>query len=515
MADTTLLPFGFDCYIFKPDEIRPFNQLVNNNDTNALDSNYYLRFTRNFEPYNQFQKELLIYAGRMKQGELNGDKQLFCGSKIQLGITVVKNFLKLGLQFKKRIPGRTEFINGTWTGIVSGLTDPIEANHSYDIAFGNFLAYDEEVPYLKFGPFYAVEHNLVLLTGSARSVLRSSFATNVHNKVWICILISILLLSLLASYELSGTKKSKHKNNNKCKIINMAYLMNFQAMIFVYYTLALNKPSMEYVTLVFRQKCNYVRLMSFLWSTACIIIATIYSGSLLAVILINADQNIDSIDQLLKIEAPMPQPVMRHDDFAYKLMKKSTDANIIKLHNMTKLIPRPEVYTREFIHALSKRYYVLLGDDELIETIYDTYKHYYDLHIAKTTYLQFPISIMYRKEINSDLEYKLRNGIVQIFETGVYQRWSRAQKEAYIRFYTNNTANGNLQESFDQQHRHHNSKSLKVTRKSKDSSMFTYRAMSMSHFESFFNLLLYGLLLSLMILLMEIIYGRISTCAKI
>lgn len=478
------VPYGFDCFTFEPNEIRYFNQHHQKEDI----YDYYLRFTRKHEAYTDEQKQLLLSAGRINHHDMDSRKQLFCGIKVQLGVTVVTNFLNLGLQYKRPNPGKSDYINHTWNGIVSGLTNPILQDNSYDIAFGNFLAYDEEMPFLKFGPFFTVESKLVLLTGNARNVLESSFATNVDRNVWFCIVTFIILMSLLASHYW-------HIPMEHIKIKSM--YQQFQDYVFIYATMMLNKSSEEYESLVFgetRMLRTPIKILSYLWSAACLIMATFYSGELLAVILLSTEKSIDSISQLLETN-PMIQPVIRQDDFTYKLMLKSQDRNMIELYNRTKIIPRPQVYTRKFIESIANRQYALLGDDELIGTIYDTYSKYFDLHIAKTTYLQFPISIMYRKEIVGNLEYKLRRGITQLFETGIVQKWYESQKEAYMNFYGNQTRSI-VSDGADQ--------IAKIQTK------FEYTPMSMNHFRSFFELMIYGVLLSIVVFLMELIHARLS-----
>lgn len=521
----------------------------------------YVRFTRKNEHYSRDQLSSLTLASRLDSDEIG--KQVFCGTKIQIGIGVVTNFLQMGLQYRKPIKGRAEFINGTWHGIVSGLTMDPNKPSSYDMAFGNFLAYDEEFPYMKFGPFYAIESKLVLLTGSSRRVESSAFGTNINPQLWVLIFILILVLSFLATFlvqwqqtqhilldrEIKALLREHNLSQDELETIEVGETedesrpstMNLmQNFFFIYFAMILNKPCVEFDNLIwpkrsarlrqhlnrirhligdhedfkfaieqnnlllkhFRQLLNErkrsiipitIRMLSYIWSGACFVMGSIYSGEMLAVILLHTDQNIDTISQLINSK-PHIEPVIRQDDFTYNLMLKSLDKNMLKLHNITKIIERPEVYKRSFIESVSERKRALLGDDELIETIYDIYSQHFPLYRSKTTYLQYPISIMYRKDLNVSLEKELRRGLVQLFEMGLLQRWNQAQKETYIRFY----------EGENKQAKDKGSKQVYdsvVEQK--------YKPLSVNHFKSFFKLMLFCIVFATFVLIIEVFYFHI------
>lgn len=597
------IPYGFDCYAFSQNEVKYFeSNILRAKSSVMLPYNYsrprseyeeelpnrdYIKFTRKNEYYTNEQLDALARAGRANITEFN--KQTFCGIKIQIGIGVVTNFLKKGMQYRRPNKGRSQLINGTWDGIVSGLTVDRHADNSYDMAFGNFLAYDEEFPYLKFGPFFTLESKLVVLSGSPRRVATSSFGTNIQSEIWFTILLLMLILSLLACLRVHW-QDTKHRAfesiirdlSNKCKeprrplgssksespdnisllhtaaeppergILHM--LHNF---FFIYFTMILNKPSHEFDDLIWpkhqqkiekhlmhnhrikhpgkhsdmfyneirmpefegekfyrileeneslkkhyeqmnsRKKLHKklptsIRVLSYLWSAASLVMASIYSGEMLAVILLHADQNIDNIAQLINSK-PTIEPVIRQDDFTYNLMLKSLDPNMIALHNMTKIIPRPEVYTRRFIEKVSERKQALLGDDELIETIYDIYHKYFPLYKSKVTYLQYPISIMYRKDLNESLEIPLRRGMVQMFEMGLIHRWYQAQKETYINFY-------------DTYEKKNYADTLDTT-----SSVYSdqkYKPLSMYHFQSFFRTMLICFSFAFVVLILEVVVAK-------
>lgn len=604
------IPYGYDCYAFSEHEIKRFESNIikaisfgavpYNNDLTTYKAHQglnidpksgvklpsYIRFTRKNEYYTNEQLQALTLAEKLNKSELN--KQVFCGIKIQIGIGVVTNFLNKGMQYRRPNKGKSLLINGSWDGIVSGLTVDQDAANSYDMMFGNFLAYDEEFPYMKFGPFFALESKLVLLTGGSRSVETSSFGTNIQGKIWLTILSILLMLSLLASLHvqwqnkkrkifeinsqniLINKEKTGRKEENsidahdtKLMIMEIPGLISMiRKFFFIYFTMLLNKPSIEFDNLIWlkhhrKSYLNYghnhhiyhhhhhlhlhrrasslirdknkdeeiadriglksssnsseslknfrkrikrrrkklmrlptsARVLSYLWSAVSLIMASIYSGELLAVILLHADQNIDTISQLINSKPPI-EPVIRQDDFTYNLMLKSLDTNMLTLHNMTKIIPRPEVYTRRFIERVSERKQALLGDDELIETIYEIYHKHFPLYRSKITYLQYPISIMYRKDLNATLERQLRRGMVQIFEMGLIQRWYQAQKETYIKFYDTYEKKNYDQES--------DNKAPKTPHSDK------YKPLSMHHFESFFYYMILCLLFAVSILILEI-----------
>lgn len=604
------IPYGFDCYAFSQNEVKyfesnilrakssvmlPYNYSRSRTEyENELPDRDYIKFTRKNEYYTNEQLDVLARAGRANITEFN--KQTFCGIKIQIGIGVVTNFLKKGMQYRRPNKGRSQLINGTWDGIVSGLTVDRHADNSYDMAFGNFLAYDEEFPYLKFGPFFTLESKLVVLSGSPRRIATSSFGTNIQNEIWFTILLLMLILSLLACLRVhwQDTKhlafesiirdlsnkcrepqrlvvSSKRKSSENTSLLHTApklpergilhMLHNF---FFIYFTMILNKPSHEFDDLIWPKhqqkaaklptqnhiirnsgehrdmfhsksgmpefagekfhrileeneslKKHYnemksqkrrhkklptsIRVLSYLWSAASLVMASIYSGEMLAVILLHADQNIDTIAQLIHSK-PTIEPVIRQDDFTYNLMLKSLDANMIKLHNMTKIIPRPEVYTRRFIERVSERKQALLGDDELIETIYDIYHKYFPLYKSKVTYLQYPISIMYRKDLNETLEVPLRRGMVQTFEMGLIHRWYQAQKETYINFY-DTYEKKNSADTLD------TSSSVYSDQK--------YKPLSMYHFQSFFRTMLICFLFAFVVLLLEIIVAKYTKSNRV
>lgn len=607
------IPYGYDCYAFSENEIKKFesniikaisfgavpynnnltthkaHQNLNINPKSGIELPSYIRFTRKNEYYTNEQLRALTLAEKLNKTELN--KQIFCGIKIQIGIGVVTNFLNKGMQYKRPNKGKSLLINGSWDGIVSGLTIDQNAANSYDMMFGNFLAYDEEFPYMKFGPFFALESKLVLLTGGSRSIETSSFGTNIQGKIWLTILSILLLLSLLASLHVQWQNKKrkifevtsqniliemeKTRRKKKNSIYDDAKLMveipDLISMIrnffFIYFTMLLNKPSIEFDNLIWHKhnrkshlhyKHDYdiyhphhlprrkssvnrdknkqdetindriglkssssnssesvkelrkrikkkrrklmrlptsARVLSYLWSAVSLIMASIYSGELLAVILLRADQNIDTISQLINSK-PSIEPVIRQDDFTYNLMLKSLDTNMLILHNMTKIIPRPEVYTKRFIERVSERKQALLGDDELIETIYEIYHKHFPLYRSKITYLQYPISIMYRKDLDATLERQLRRGMVQIFEMGLIQRWYQAQKETYIKFYDIYEKKNYDQES--------DNNAPKTPYSDK------YKPLSMHHFESFFYYMMLCLLFAVSILILEIAHCYVT-----
>lgn len=534
-ANSTLamdIPYGFDCFAFHRNEIKyfahnlnsvqrsvlmtPLKQVAAADTTSGLAD--FVRFTRKNEDYPKEQILALGRANRLNMAEI--DKRLFCGIKIQIGIGVITNFLRRGLQYKPPIRGRSELINGSWTGIMRGLTIGREAPESYDLALGNFLAWDEEFEHIKFGPFFAVESKLVFLTGSSRRIETSSFGTNMTRDIWIIILTFLVVLSLLAGLHIDWQHRARDKAREQeterpRREARASFLRMISDFFFIYFTMLLSKPSHEFDELIWprahqddldsSQAANRpkrvklpssIRALSYVWSAACLVLASIYSGEMLAVMLLHTDQNIDTIVQLINSKPPI-EPVIRQDDFTHNLMLKSLDQNMLKLHNMTRLIPRAEVYTREFIESVSERKVALLGDDELIETIYDLYHKYYPLYKSKVTYLQFPISIMYRKDLNATLERKLRRGIVQIFEMGLVDRWYEAQKETYIKFYDtyerNKTNDRNLNSN------------------GPTSSEQKYKPLSMHHFNSFFRAMLYCFLLALLVLVTEFAHYRLSS----
>lgn len=599
------IPYGFDCYAFSQNEVKYFeSNILRAKSSKILPYNYtqskldhekemptedYIKFTRKNEYYSSEQLEALARAGRANITEF--EKQTFCGIKIQIGIGVVTNFLRKGMQYRRPNKGRSQLINGTWDGIVSGLTVDQQADNSYDMAFGNFLAYDEEFPYLKFGPFFTLESKLVVLSGSPRRIATSSFGTNIQGEIWLTILILMLILSLLACFrvrwqdtkhkafeliikdlskkyrgtsrDLLRSQMSTDSNVSSGKEYSKTYspersifhmLHNF---FFIYFTMILNKPSHEFDNLIWpkhqvkterhamhthhgnsgehnlaidgelpqiesaqfyrildeneslrehydqmrRRKGGHkklptsIRVLSYLWSAASFVMASIYSGEMLAVMLLHADQNIDTIAQLISAKPPI-EPVIRQDDFTYNLMLKSLDHNMLTLHNLTKVIPRPDVYTRRFIEGVSERKQALLGDDELIETIYDIYHKYFPLYKSKVTYLQYPISIMYRKDLNKSLEIPLRRGMVQMFEMGLIQRWYQAQKETYIKFY----------DTFEK-------KNYADTLDESSSSVYSdqkYKPLSMNHFQSFFRAMLICVAFAFIILVLEILVAKLT-----
>lgn len=581
------VPYGFDCYAFKPYEVKYLDPSIKvaqsvgivpyqaNSSAYQAQQEYfdeklqqkmagYVRFTRKNEDYTPDQLRTLIKYDRLSLNESKPGNQIFCGIKIQIGIGVVTNFLKKGMQYRKPNKGRSELINGTWNGIVSGLTVDRDAPNSYDIAFGNFLAYDEEFPYIKFGPFFAIESKLVMLTGSSRSIEASSFGTNIQSKIWFIILFLMLILSVLASFRvhwqhtkhrkiehsieklfkrLGGRRESnltdKEIDFNEHDLGETSLPHMLHNFFFIYFTMLLNKPSLEFDDFIWPKhdpkvqrnlakkyqkihsnkeiyrilednedlRRHYhemlhnkrkrkplptsIRIVSYLWSAACLVMASIYSGEMLAVILLKADQNIDTIQQLIQSKPPI-EPVIRQDDFTYNLMLKSLDTNMLVLHNMTKIVPRPEVYTREFIERVSERKQALLGDDELIETIYDIYHQHFPLYRSKVTYLQYPISIMYRNDLNVTLERKLRKGMVQIFEMGLVSRWYQAQKETYINFYDSETSKS--------------SNKSQQTNSAANQESSKYKPLSMSHFNSFFKLMFQCILVAFLVLALELIH---------
>jgi len=585
------IPYGFDCYAFKDHEIKYFESnilgvksanLVPYNRNYSTSENAhrgyldpvsgkqlasYVRFTRKNEYYSSEQLNALTQAGRLNASEIG--KQIFCGIKIQIGIGVVTNFMRMGLQYRRPNPGWSELINGSWTGIVSGLTVDRDAINSYDFAFGNFLAYDEEFPYMKFGPFFAVESKLVMLTGSSRRIEASSFGTNIRSEIYLTITILLLVLSILASFRVhwQHTKRraldtaieqlvarqelgdrdlgrpsheASHQGSGESGLFYMA-----QNFFFIYLTMLLNKPSLEfddyvwpqhrdaihkhkrpathlakdanrirklleghehlqrhYDSMIARNKTRKplptsIRIVSYLWSAASFIMASIYSGEMLAVILLHADQNIDTVAQLINSK-PFIEPVIRQDDFTYNLMLKSLDKNLLTLHNLTKIIPRPEVYSRRFIERVSQRKQALLGDDELIETIYDIYHKYFPLYKSKITYLQYPISVMYRKDLNATLEEQLRRGLVQLFEMGLIHRWYQAQKETYIKFYDT------YEKKVDP------SEIGLAEEAAASSSNQKYKPLSVQHFASFYKLMFFCILFALLVLILEIVHHRLT-----
>jgi len=651
------IPYGFDCYTFQKDEIKYFEKdafhvkksltvdaprrklneqqlrerladkeslkmiidvgrnssLSNNRDSLVIrnktnrsskgtlatmdnDQLDYVKFTRKNEEYSKEQMLALGRANRLNLSEM--DRRMFCGIKIQLGIGVATGFLRKGLQYKPPVKGRSELVNGSWTGVMKGLTVDRQSPISYDLAFGNFLAWDEEFPYIKFGPFFAVESKLVLLTGSSRQIEASTFGTNITGPIWLVILSLLLALSILAGlrtdwrakkyWHVEQALESIYLKNNfnlihrehrmKPERINEAptshessILVTFQNFFFIYFTMLLNKPSLEFDELIwprsewskarsrrkrknlrtiktgnnisiwhhieqephpsllalekekFEQmlkanpqlKSSYerclewklkrqnvgcliptsIRVISYMWSAACFVIASIYSGEMLAVMLLHADTNVDTISQLINSKPPI-EPVIRQDDFTYNLMLKSLDENMLKLHNKTRIIPRQEVYTRQFIESVSRRKVALLGDDELIETIYDLYHKHYALHKSKTTYLQYPISIMYRKDLDPKLETNLRRGLVQMFEMGLIHRWYQAQKDTYIQFY-----------DFDEGKN-------KNQKKEEDSELSTkfehkYKPLSIAQFVSFYKAMFGCIIFSFFVLILEILHSKL------
>lgn len=579
------IPYGFDCFAFQNDQIKYFESNLykvkhSTFVSQMLPSDFkkanleappsttdgqadYVKFTRKNEDYPKEQLMALGKAGRLNMTEI--DKKIFCGIKIQIGIGVVTNFLRKGLQYKTPIKGRSELINGSWTGIVQGLTVDKNSPISYDLAFGNFLAWDVEFPYIKFGPFLAIESKLVMLTGSSRRIETSSFGTNITGHIWFTIMSLLLILSLLSSLRIDWQQtKCKHfeeiinqlaekygpHNDKTLTVKDLRQIHNedrksliqmLQDFFFIYFTMLLNKPSHEFDELIWpkqshqchsRRYRNYkneqrdkidnlpeskeslrknydtmmkqrmqckrlptsIRILSYLWSAACLVMVSIYSGEMLAVMLLHADQNIDTIVQLINSKPPI-EPVIRQDDFTYTLMLRSLDENMLKLHSKTKVLPRAEVYTRQFIENVSARKYALLGDDELIETIYDIYHKYYPLYKSKMTYLQYPISIIYRKDLNVKLEKNLRRGLVQMFEMGLTHRWYQAQKETYIQFY--DTYERKTQDIKD----------LTASNNSEQK----YKPLSMHHFESFFRAMLYCSLFAFIVLILEIIHYKIKT----
>lgn len=566
------IPYGFDCYAFSESEIKYFDSSILKTKSNLLvpysrnvstalkahqgyldpisgqNLNPYIRFTRKNEEYSGKQLQALALAGRLNTSEMS--KQIFCGIKIQVGIGIVTNFLQKGMQYRRPNRGRSELINGSWTGIVSGLTVDRDAHNSYDVAFGNFLAYDEEFPYMNFGPFFAIESKLVMLTGRSHRIEQSSFGTNIQDQIWFLILVLMMLLSLLSTFRVhfrdvkyrafdfdhskhltnaadgSTIAKSENQPSEWKKILKLV-----QDFFFIFYTMLLNKPSLEFDEFIWpkrrhtsrrlhhhisdRQKVyglsenqmhlsdrsaslkrmhrkrrkrlpTSIKILSYLWSAACFVMVSIYSGELLAVILLHSEPNIDTISQLINSKPPI-EPVIRQDDFLYNLMLKSLDQNMIILHNKTKIIPRSEVYTKQFIQRVSERKQALLGDDELIETIYDIYHKYYPLYKSKVTYLQYPISFMYRKDLNRSIERELRRGMVQIFEMGLIHRWYQAQKETYIKFYDSFE---NINTQF--------AASIQAEQK--------YKPLSMQHFKSFFRFMLLCIILAFIVLLSEILH---------
>lgn len=532
------IPYGFDCYAFVPNELRYFESSILNSKsfgpipytpslkalegqksfvdtrTNTIHPGY-IRFTRKNEDYPLEQLVAFSSAGKLNQSDFA--KQIFCGIKIQLGIGVVTNFLKKGLLYRRPNKGRAELKNGSWTGIVSGLTVDQDAPNSYDVAFGNFLAWDEEYPYMKFGPFFAVESKLVLLTGSSRHVETSSFGTNIGTTIWILVLLFMVTLSTFASLRPRWIQR-KHRHtdssNNSLKYqadegrtrVFVGIVSSFIDYLFIYFTMLLTKPSLEFDDKVWPvktgnsfepQSATYnrlptsIRVLSYLWSAACFVMASFFSGELLAIILLRTDQNIDTVSQLIHSKPPI-EPVIRSDDFTYSLMLKSQDENMFILHNMTRLIDRQEIYTTEFIEKVSDRKIALLGDDELIETIYEIYHKNYPLYRSKTTYLQYPISIMYRKDFNPVLEKKLRRGVVQAFETGLIQRWYQAQKDTTIQFYRK------YQKKPDR-NRYATSQST---------SGDNYKPLSLAHFSSFLQLMSVCIGFAHVVLLLEILHGH-------
>ena len=298
------IPYGFDCYTFQKEEIKFFERdLIHVRESILPGANFaskmsrvemvqqaessnsmrtshrrrrrprrqsstlgeldHVKFTRKNEDYPREQVFALGKASRVNLSEI--DRRIFCGIKIQLGIGVVTSFLRKGLQYKAPIRGRSELVNGTWTGIMRGLTVKKESPLSYDIAFGNFLAWDEEFPYIKFGPFFAIESKLVMLTGSSRRIEASSFGTNITREIWLPILASLLVLSILASLRIrwqSGKNRSSSSiilatcrkvqvRENLDEPINRASLVfiisNF---FFIYIAMLLNKPSLEFDELI-------------------------------------------------------------------------------------------------------------------------------------------------------------------------------------------------------------------------------------------------------------------------
>lgn len=613
------IPYGFDCYTFSKNEVKLFERDVikikhsfigpprklknrlppgvsSPNGQSDLD---YVMFTRKNEDYSPEQLRALAEAGRLNVTENYLNKKVFCGIKIQIGISVVANFLQTGLQYRPPIRGKSELVNGSWTGIVGGLTIDHENHNSYEIAFGNFLAYDEEYPYIKFGPFFAIESKLLMLTGSSRAIEASAFGTNMSKEVYLTVALLIIILSVLAAFRVhwqhtksrameeflnnliektgtGGTQSEQvidvvtsggdpasvlsNKQKQKTEVMGpkreeisiLHLVLNF---LFIYITMLLNKPSVEFDDLIWpkpaghsqkaqahwqqyklqhhnknynheratinrlpkevwdelpekyremierrRRKKRHLpsttRVLSYIWSAACLVMASIYSGEMLAVILLHADQNIDTVHQLINSKPPI-EPVIRQDDFTYNLMLKSLDENLLRLHKMTKIIPRTEVYTRRFIENVSNRKQALLGDDELIETIYDIYHKYYPLYKSKVTYLQFPISIMYRKDFNSTKESQLRRGIVQIFEMGLIQRWYQAQKDTYIQWY-------------DTYEKKDADKKDSQVRQAIAAADPKYKPLSVRQFESFFRFMIMCKLFAFFVLIMEMIHYKLT-----
>lgn len=537
------IPYGFDCYAFTSNELKYFEPNIigskslgvipYSTNIRALEVQQtyfdngtktrlpgYIRFTRKNEDYPREQLLAFSEAGRLNLSDFG--KKIFCGIKIQLGIGVVTNFLRKGLLYRTPNKGKAELKNGTWTGIVSGLTVDQDAPNSYDVAFGNFLAWDEEYPYMKFGPFFAVESKLVLLTGSSRHIETSSFGTNIGTSIWLVILVLVLSLSVLASVRSNWANRKRQQLDQLDKFSKYAAMDSSEAhpariwalliciidYMFIYFTMLLNKPSVEFDNKVWPKSSNRtdpksiadsscerlttsIRALSYLWSAACFVMVSIYSGELLAVILLRTDQNIDTVSQLVYSKPPI-EPVIRSDDFTYNLMLKSQDENMLELHNKTRLIDRQEVYTTEFMEKISDRKIALLGDDELIETIYDIYHKSYPLYRSKTAYLQYPISIMYRKDFSPQLELKLRRGVVQAFETGLIQRWYQAQKDTYIQFY-NKYQKKSSQESLGGQ----------------SNSGDKYKPLSMAHFASFLRLMAICIGFAHLVLVLELLHASI------
>lgn len=527
------IPYGFDCYAFQRDEIKYFEPNIYKARRAVLPGAAgpatapaattsgradFIKFTRKNEEYPAEQINALARANRLNMSEI--DKRLFCGIKIQIGIGVVTNFLRKGMQYKPPIRGRSELINGSWTGVMRGLTLPSEAPASYDMALGNFLAWDEEFPYIKFGPFFAVESKLVFLTGSSRRIETSSFGTNMSREVWLSILTLLLVLSLLASLRIRQAHRVAMGRPEANASPASSALATFQSLFFIYTTMLLNKPSVEFDDLVWPKKhhghlvrrrrrrragcrararapplSTSMRALSYMWSAACLVLASIYSGEMLAVMLLHADQNIDTIAQLIE-SRPQIEPVIRQDDMTHNLMLKSLDANMLRLHNITRVIPRAEVYTRPFIESVSRRQVALLGDDELIDTIYDLYHKYYPLYKSKITYLQYPISIMYRRDLSASLERPLRRGMVQMFEMGLVHRWYQAQKDTYIRFYDTYERDKTAQRW--------------AAGASGGNAEQKYKPLSMHHFGSFFLAMLYCKLFALLVLVLEMAHQRLA-----
>lgn len=560
------IPYGFDCYTFADKEVKRFDRrdMVTVREAHMLSNNVssreahaglaladdgrrvgpYVTFARKKEHYTSEQLDTLTRAGRVDAGELATGKQVFCGIKIQIGVGSITGFVGSGLQFKRPHTIRSEFVNGTWTGIVGGLTKPTQQPDGYDMAFGNFFGFHEELPYIKFGPFLHIESKLVLLTGRSSHVETSSFGTNISTDTWCMLILALITMSMLAGLHIRSRNRLQHtritKQRDDARTIMARLLTEAKEVVryahdfwLIYYTMLLNKPSQEFDEIVWPSRhlayvrrrqmraSHYrwhrvmqraggntqrpqrppmvaqpkvptsVRALSYLWSAASLVLASIYSGEMLAVILLQTDSNIDTVAQLLEAQPPI-EPVIRQDDFIHDLMPKNAD--MVALHNVTRTVSRALVYTPEFIEQVAERKIALLADDELCWTLFNIYGRHYPLYVSRTTYFKYPISLIYRKDLEPRVERALTRGYRQMLEMGLLHRFWAAQQETYMMFYqaANKTKTTKSKQSAS-------------AAPAKQAAEQKYKPMSMAHFASFAQLMLACIAFAFVVLGLELL----------